>query len=182
MKSPKNPLRIAGIAALLFLAVAAITGGAFVLMQPKYGGVANAATSVPDPGKVRVLATPLESGADKIVAEWTFLGGANWNRATATGTDFALVETTPLNEVGRSGGCNTYYARLDADAATGKWTMTLHGSNGSTAQSGGDLPPGKSVAELVKIEQSAPMSVVGTPAQIVLARVGNVPVRVSLAR
>ena len=183
MKRPRSPWRIAGIAVLSLLAFVAAAGGVIVLLQPRLQGTsANAATSIPDANSVRVVATPLESGANKLRVDWTFLGGANWSKAAATGNEFALSDTYPLNDVGRRGGCNTYYASLDADAATGKWTLLLHGSDGTTVQSGGVLPAGKSVADTVQIVQAAPSAVVGTPAQITLARIDGAPVRISVAR
>ncbi|MBC8140064.1 MAG: hypothetical protein H7Y38_01345 [Armatimonadetes bacterium] len=182
MKRTRNPLRIVGISLLAIGAVAALSGGAFVLLQPRIGSMGNAATSVPAPGNVRVSATPIESGADRLTMEWSFLGGTNWSKATATGNEFALSETYPLNDTGRSDGCHTYYARLDADAKTGKWTLMLHGSDGTEVRSGGNLPPGKSVADAVKPAQNEPSAVIGTPAQITLARIDGVPVRVSVAR
>lgn len=176
-------MRIFGVAVLALGALAALSGGAFLLFQPRTGFAGgNTATGTPAPGNVRVFATPLESGTDKLAMEWSFLGGTNWSRATATGTEFALSGTYPLNDVGRSDGCHTYYARLDADAQTGKWTMMLHGSDGTTVRSGGNLPPGKSVADAVKPAIIAPSAVIGTPAQITLARIDGVPLRVSVAR
>lgn len=182
LKRTRSPFRTFGIALLALGAIAAFTGGTFVFLQPRIGGAGNAATSVPAPGNVRVSATPLEVGTDKRIMEWSFLGGANWSKATANGKELALSDTYALNDVERSNGCNTYYARLEAGTAPGKWTVVLHGSDGTTVRTGGDLLPGKSVESAVQIAQNEPSAVIGTPVQITLARIDGVPVRVSVAR
>ncbi|RYG86000.1 MAG: hypothetical protein EON58_22250 [Alphaproteobacteria bacterium] len=148
--------------------------------QPQYGGNTNTALGIPESGKVRVVATSLEAGANRLHYKWSFIGGTNWRKATAAGTDFALSDTYPMNSAKERGGCNVYEADLQADKTTGKWKTILHGSDGTTVSSEGALPDAG--VESIRIQQDAPSAVKGLPARLTLAQIDGKPLRIQIAR
>jgi hypothetical protein len=129
---------------------------------------------------VRIVATPLENGADKLHYKWSFIGGTNWRKASANGTGFALSDTYPMNSATERGGCNVYEADLQADKATGKWKAVLHGSDGTTVSSEGALP--SNGVEGIRIQQNADSAIRGLPTQITLAQIDGKPLRIEVAR
>ena len=149
--------------------------------QPRYGGETNAALEIPPAGSVRVVPAPVESGADRMRAGWSFIGAINWRTPAADSAGFSLAGTYPLNGSER-GGCNVYEVYLVADRASGKWTATLHGSDGKTVTTSGALPAGKSVSDAVQLARNAPSTTLPLPADITLVTIDGKPLRVHLAR
>ncbi|MBC8137324.1 MAG: hypothetical protein H8F28_15700 [Fibrella sp.] len=162
--------------------VAALISGAYFAMQPRIGGDGTTLLGVPNTGKVRVVSSKLETGSDKLHYKWSFIGSSNWRKASGTGTDFVLSDTYPLNSATERGGCNIYEADLIADKASGKWMVTLHGSDGTTLNTEGALPADKSIQDAIRISQTAVSANVGTPSDITLAQIEGKPLRLSVAR
>ncbi|MBC7805119.1 MAG: hypothetical protein H7145_03105 [Akkermansiaceae bacterium] len=160
----------------------ALVGGAYLLIQPRIGGDMSALLGVPTSGNVRVVTTPIETGTDKLHYKWSLIGSSNWRKASGTGTDFVLSDTYPLNSATERGGCHIYEADLTADKASGKWAVTLHGSDGTTVNTEGALPAGKPVSSAIQISQTAASARVGTPNNITLAQIDGKPLRLSVAR
>ncbi len=162
--------------------VTALAGGAYVLAKPRIGGDRGALLGVPDAGNVRVVTTALQDGDDALHYKWSLIGSSNWRKATGTGTEFALSDTYSLNSATERGGCHVYEADLFADKTSGKWTITLHGSDGTTIQTEGALPAGKSVRDVVRIAKTAASDSVGTPGTITFAQIDGKPFRLAVAR
>lgn len=162
--------------------VVALSGGAYVLTKPRMGGEGSELLAVPNTGNVRVVTNPIQNSADKIHYKWSLIGSSNWRKATGSGTEFALSDTYPLNSATDRGGCNIYEADLIADQASGKWTITLHGSDDTTITTEGELPSGKSVKDTVRIVQTAKNTKMGTPNNVTLAQIDGKPLRLSVAR
>jgi hypothetical protein len=142
------------------------------------------ALGIPSDGRVRIVATRVAQTADAVHWKWSVIGERNWTGVAAKETDLSLTGTYPLNDATRRGGCNVYEADLTAERAgkdgAGRWKLTLHGSNGSTETSEGDLPAGKT-ADAVKIVQDT-STVERLPAAIRLAEVDGRPVTLNIAR
>jgi len=147
-----------------------------------YGGDTNAALGVPTLGNVRVVTTKITTTPDRLHYKWSLIGSSNWRKASAETTNFSLTDTYPLNSATERGGCNVYEADLTAERAMGKWTMILHGSDGTTVRSDGTLPAGKSATDAVQIHQDLPSVAVRLPADLNLATVGETPIRLQIAR
>lgn len=162
--------------------LAALGTGGYILLQPRIGGSGSEALGVPTPGSVRVVTTPVETGDDRLHYKWSLIGSSNWRRASGAGTDLALSDSYPLNSATDTGGCNVYEADLVAEKGAAKWTATLHGSDGTTINTEGMLPPGKSPKDVIRISQTASNSTVGTPTRITLAEIDGKPLLLSVAR
>ena len=182
MTRPHSPLKTVATVVVGLGITTSVVAGALFVFRPQIGGDANAAISVPYPGQVRVLTTPLENSVSKRHVQWTFLGSVNFEKATANGTELSLSGTYPLNTVEKRRGCHTYYADFQADAKTARWTLELHGSYGTTVRTGGALPPGKPLTDTVRILRNEPSASIGTPTTLTLARINGVPLRIAVAR
>lgn len=168
-----------GYPALAAVAFLLLTG---IACRPPYGGDANSALGVPPEGNVRVVTTKIAATSDTLHYKWSLIGATNWRKAAASGAELSLSDTYPLNSATERGGCNVYEADLTADRATGKWRAILHGSDGTTVQSEGTLPTGKSATDATRITQDTPSVAVRLPADLTLALVDGTPLRVHIAR
>lgn len=168
--------------AALGLGTVASAIGIYVVLQPRIGGDGSALLAVPNTGNVRLVTQPVKNGADELHYKWSLIGSSNWRKATGGGTEFALSDTYPLNSATERGGCNIYEADLVASKASGKWTITLHGSDDTTVRSEGVLPADKSVEQAIRISHSAANAHIGTPNRITLAQIDGKPFRLSVAR
>jgi len=142
----------------------------------------NAALGVPAPGNVRVVTTKIEATPERLQYKWSLIGSVNWRAAAANGSDLSLSNTYPFNSTTERGGCNVYEADLTASKATGKWEATLHGSNGTTVHTSGDLPAGKSATDAVQIRQDTPSATIGLPTNLTIASVDNTEIHLNVAR
>lgn len=170
--------RLAFSATVLAAALSMFLGGC----PSPYGGDTNAALGVPTPGNVRIVTTKIEATPERLHYKWSLIGSVNWRKATANGGDFTLSDTYPVNSTTERGGCNVYETDLTVETATGKWKVILHGSDGTTVKSDGNLPAGKSAKDSVMIRQDAPSTAMGLPANLTVATVAGTDIRLQVAR
>ena len=114
------------------------------------------------------------------------MGERNWRKADAQGGVLRLSDVYPLNSVDQRGGCNVWEADLIVERPTAgqvaKWQMRLHGSVGTTVASEGtaDLK-GVSLPGAVQIRQDKDAAL-RLPADTILAKIGDVEIRLTVAQ
>ncbi len=147
---------------------------------------AGGSLGVPPSGQVRVVARRIEQTADRVHWKWSVIGERNWETPVAQGPALSLEGTYALNDAGANRqGCNIYEADLvatrDAKGGPARWKLTLHGSDGDTATSEGELPSGAAARNAVKITQDAD-ALLSLPADVPLATVDGKPVTLRIPR
>jgi hypothetical protein len=108
------------------------------------------------------------------------IGERNWREAGVSGTAAALTSTYPLNDATERGGCNIW--ETDLTVSEGRWTLVLHGSDGTTAKSEGTLAAGSTdLSKAVEIRQENDR-LISLPADLTLATVDDKPVTLRIER
>ena len=135
--------------------------------------------SIPTDGNVRIVSREVENAAGRLHWKWSIIGERNWRKANVTGTAAALTGTYPLNDTTERGGCNIWEG--DLDVTDGRWTFTLHGSDGTTAKDGGTLAAGADPAQAVRIQQEDD-KLTSLPAELTLANIDGKPLTFRIER
>jgi hypothetical protein len=144
--------------------------------------------SVPPAGMVRLIpgAVPPVS-PDRVGWTWSILGERNWIQPSATESRLSLRDAYPLNDVQRMHGCNTWNCGLalvrdPAHPDSARWTLTLHGSNGATAQSQGTVAlAGRDLTAVAQVVQDRDATT-SLPATFTIARLANHDITVAVAK
>jgi hypothetical protein len=88
--------------------------------------------SIPTEGNVRIVSTKVEQTPNRLHWKWSVIGERNWREAKVSGLAASLNKTYSLNDATERGGCNIW--ETDFTVADGRWTLILHGSDGTTAK------------------------------------------------
>jgi hypothetical protein len=138
------------------------------------------ALSIPTNGNVRIVSREIENTASRRHWKWSVIGERNWRKAEVSGTAASLTSTYPLNDTTERGGCNIW--ETDLTVADGRWTLVLHGSDGTTAQAEGMLSvKGSDLSQTVEIRQEDDR-LISLPADLALATVDGKPVTLRIER
>jgi hypothetical protein len=148
-------------------------------------GGTQGALSVPPSGSVRVLSRTIPPPGGGIHHKWSLIGERNWSEATATGTELRLGQPSPLNDPAKKSGCNIWECDLTVTPKSGDpntlvWKTRIHGSDGTTAESGGENAVSGGL-DAVRIELGKD-SVQRLPASLTLARIGDRTVTLSVTK
>ncbi|MBC8102509.1 MAG: hypothetical protein H7Z41_07955 [Cytophagales bacterium] len=128
------------------------------------------ALAIPTSGNVRVVSRKVAQTPSRLQWKWSVIGERNWRSAQVKDATASLTKTYPLNDATQSGGCNIW--ECDLTAERGQWTLTLHGSDGTTATGTGALPAnaGADPRKAVQIREEADR-LTSLPADLTLATV-----------
>jgi hypothetical protein len=165
-----------GVLLLIFLFAPTVLLVAGCRKAPRKQG----ALSMPTEGNVRIVSREIENTPARRHWKWSIIGERNWRKADIQGSAATLTSTYPLNDPTERGGCNIW--ETDLTVAEGRWTLVLHGSDGTTAESEGKLPADSTnLSDVLKIRQEDDR-LTSLPADITLATVNNEPVTLRIER
>ncbi len=136
--------------------------------------------SIPTGGNVRIVSTKVEETQGGVHWKWSVIGERNWREAKVSGLAASLSKTYPLNDATERGGCNIWETDLSVD--DGKWTLILHGSDGTTSKDEGTLAAGSAdISRAVVISQQDDR-LTSLPADLTLATVDGKPLTLHIER
>ena len=135
--------------------------------------------SIPTDGNVRIVSREVENASGHLHWKWSVIGERNWRKAAVAGTVASLTGTYALNDATERGGCNIWEG--DLDVAEGRWTFTLHGSDGTTAKDSGTLAASTDLAQAVRIQQEDD-KLTSLPADLTLAAIDGKPLTLHIER
>lgn len=136
--------------------------------------------SIPTEGNVRIVSTKVEQTPNRLHWKWSVIGERNWREAKVSGLAASLNKTYSLNDATERGGCNIW--ETDFTVADGRWTLILHGSDGTTAKDEGMLAEGGAdVSKAVEINQQEDR-LTSLPADLTLATVDGKPLTLHIER
>ena len=136
--------------------------------------------SIPTDGNVRIVSTKVEETPSGLHWKWSVIGERNWREAKVSGLAASLTKTYTLNDTTERDGCNIW--ETDFTVAGGKWTLILHGSDGTTAKDEGVLADGSAdVSKAVEIRQQDDR-LTSLPADLTLATVDSKPLTLHIER
>ncbi len=165
-----------GVLLLLLLCVPVVLLAAGCRKTPRKQG----SLSMPTEGNVRIVSREIENTPTRRHWKWSVIGERNWRKAAVSGTAAALTSTYPLNDTTERGGCNIW--ETDLTVSEGRWTLVLHGSDGTTEKAEGTLAD--SVTDLSKAVQIRQQEdrLTSLPADLVFATVDEKPVTLRIER
>ncbi len=161
------------LALLILLAALTVVLASGCRKAPRRDGV----LSIPTDGNVRIVSREVDSASGHLHWKWSIIGERNWRKAGVVGTAASLTGTYPMNDATERGGCNIWEG--DLDVTDGRWTFTLHGSDGTTAKDGGTLAA--SAAQAVQIQQEDD-KLTSLPAELTLANIDGKPLTLRIER